>query len=183
MIDGETLTAIRREIKKQLDIILVGTSANATSDGASEDIQEIYPGAATIPGRPKMQPYGFTSRAPAGTLSVVAAQGAGSANRVVLGHRMVPGNAYTLANEGEVMLYDKFGHSIYLQQGKITIDADTIELTKNPTDAISLASLVKGELTKIATAFSTFVPGSGGASFPSPYTVAGSVASTKVKAS
>lgn len=183
MIDGETLTAIRREITKQLNIILVGSTANATADGTVEDIQNMYTGEVTLTARPKMMPWGLVSRAPAGTMSVVALQGAGPANRVVLGHRVQKTDNLNVANEGEVMLYDNFGHSIYLQKDKITVDADTIELTKNPTDAVGLASLIKGELTKIATAFSSFIPGSGGASFGDPYVEAGDVASTKVKAS
>ena len=50
----------------------------------------------------------------------------------------------------------------------------------SPSNFISLAPLVSGELTKIAAAFSTFIPGSGGASFPQPYVSPGPVASTKV---
>lgn len=49
---------------------------------------------------------------------------------------------------------------------------------------VALASKVETELSKIATAFSTFIPGSGGASFPQPYTTpsSGVVAATKFKA-
>ena len=46
---------------------------------------------------------------------------------------------------------------------------------------LALANLVNAELTKIATAFSTFVPGTGGASFPDAYTVAGDVSAAQVK--
>lgn len=52
-------------------------------------------------------------------------------------------------------------------------------------DFVALASLVHTELGKIANAFSTFVPGSGGASFPNPYVAPGSasaIASTSLKA-
>lgn len=47
---------------------------------------------------------------------------------------------------------------------------------------VALANLVKGELDKIATTFGSFVPGTGGASFGTPYTTAGEVAAEKVKA-
>jgi len=50
-------------------------------------------------------------------------------------------------------------------------------------DFVALAAKVKAELDKIANAFSTFVPGSGGASFPDAYTTASSVAGTKLKTS
>lgn len=41
------------------------------------------------------------------------------------------------------------------------------------TDPVALSSKVDGELAKIAGCFATFSPGSGGASFPSPYTTPG----------
>lgn len=65
---------------------------------------------------------------------------------------------------------------------QIRISATDIELGNNATDAVALASLVNGELQKIATAFSTFAPGSGGASFPDAYTSPSNVASATVKA-
>jgi hypothetical protein len=65
----------------------------------------------------------------------------------------------------------------------ITISAaDGIKLGRSSTDFVALASLVKTELDKIAHAFSTFMPGSGGASFPDAYTTASPVAASVVKA-
>lgn len=49
-------------------------------------------------------------------------------------------------------------------------------------ELVALASKVETELQRIATAFATFVPGSGGASFPDAYTAPASVAATKLKA-
>lgn len=46
----------------------------------------------------------------------------------------------------------------------------------------ALANLVATELGKIATSFTSFIPGSGGASFGTPYTAAGPVASSNLKA-
>jgi hypothetical protein len=48
-------------------------------------------------------------------------------------------------------------------------------------DFVALASLVNQELHKIALAFSTFVPGTGGASFPNAYTSPGDVSATSLK--
>ena len=48
-------------------------------------------------------------------------------------------------------------------------------------DFVALAALVHAELAKIATAFSSFIPGTGGASFGTPYTTAGNVAATSLK--
>lgn len=58
----------------------------------------------------------------------------------------------------------------------------TLRLGGLTADFVALASKVNTELGKIALAFSTFVPGSGGASFPNAYTTAGDVSAAKVKA-
>jgi len=66
--------------------------------------------------------------------------------------------------------------------GKVAnLDGDTVNLGGG-SDFVALASKVQGELTKIATAFASFIPGSGGASFAQPYTSPSQVRSTKVKA-
>jgi hypothetical protein len=67
-------------------------------------------------------------------------------------------------------------------QAQIRFDGTSIQLGATGSDFVALASLVAAELAKIATAFSTFVPGSGGASFPHAYTSPGNVASALVKA-
>jgi hypothetical protein len=63
---------------------------------------------------------------------------------------------------------------------QIKISATDIELGAQAADYVALASKVDAELTKIANTLSTFVPGSGGASFPDPY-VRSATGSTLVK--
>ena len=67
---------------------------------------------------------------------------------------------------------------------KIVITSSGISIGASATDFVALSSKVESELTKVATAFSTFVPGSGGASFPHPYTTpaAGVTAASLTKA-
>jgi hypothetical protein len=66
----------------------------------------------------------------------------------------------------------------------VTIKAAAVEVG-GATDSAVLDSLIQAELVKIATAFSTFVPGSGGANFPAAYGTPanprGSTASTRLK--
>lgn len=64
----------------------------------------------------------------------------------------------------------------------IRVKADGVELGAGASDFVALAAKVHTELGKIAAAFTSFVPGTGGASFGSPYTTAGDVSATKVKA-
>lgn len=65
---------------------------------------------------------------------------------------------------------------------QIRISKGSIQFGSSGGDAVALANKVKGELTKIATAFTSFIPGTGGASFGDPYVQAGDVGSTLLKA-
>lgn len=56
-----------------------------------------------------------------------------------------------------------------------------VEIGNSPTSFAALATAVETELGKIATAFTSFSPGSGGATFATPYTSVTSVAAAEVK--
>jgi hypothetical protein len=64
----------------------------------------------------------------------------------------------------------------------LTLDATSeIKLGNTATNYVALANLVNQELDNIQATLDAFIPGSGGAEFPTPY-IAGNVAATKVKA-
>ncbi len=115
---------IRREIAIHLQIILSGaTAATQINDVVgTESINHSPPGMPTIEGRPLAHPYGMVSRAPTGTVQVVAQQGNHPGNRIVLLHR--DKDRPSLNAEGEVMLYDKFGNQMWMQNGKIVMKLD-----------------------------------------------------------
>lgn len=115
-MDGETIRFIQQEIRKQVNIILSGAAGN--NDQFSETIDQLYPGSASLTGRPVMHPYGLVSRAPKGTLQVTARQGEHPGNRLILGHR--DGNRPEIG-AGETTLYNQYGQQIYLKQGEIHI--------------------------------------------------------------
>jgi len=77
---------VRKEIERQLNVILSG-QAGANTSTENETIDNLYPGMPSIESRPVMHPYGFVSRAPRKTISVTGKQGAGPQNRMTLGHR------------------------------------------------------------------------------------------------
>ena len=64
---------------------------------------------------------------------------------------------------------------------EVVLEGPEVHLGHGASDFVALSDLVKSELDSIANMFSTFLPGSGGASFPNTY-LPGSVAATKVKA-
>lgn len=116
MTESEILNFIRKEIAKQVNIVIAGLAGN--NDQFSEDIASQYPGAPTVSGRPVMHPYGLVSRAPSGTIQTVARVGTHPGNRMVLGHRDAKRPAL---NSGEVQLYNAFGQAIYLKNGEVHI--------------------------------------------------------------
>lgn len=116
MITGELRRYVEEEIKKQVNIILSGSTG--TNDQFSETIENLFPGMPNIESRPVMHPYGISSRAPRGTISVVGRQGAHAGNRLTLGHR---DKSRPAVEEGEVQLYNQFGQAVYLKNGSVHI--------------------------------------------------------------
>lgn len=109
MLDAEILRAIRQEVARALNVLLSGQAGANTAE--KETVDSLYPGSPSIPDRPVMHPFGFVSRAPAGTISVTGRQGASPENRLVLGHRdstrpadLEVGEAILYASDGEQVL-------------------------------------------------------------------------------
>lgn len=116
MNEAELKRFVREEIKRQVQIVLFGTAGE--NDQFNETISQNYPGMPDIPNRPVMHPYGISSRAPQGTISVNVRVGEHIGNRMTIGHRDA---ARPAVGPGEVVLYDQFGHQIYLSSSKIQV--------------------------------------------------------------
>ncbi len=116
-MDADMIRFIRQEIKREVNVILAGQAGVTTQE--SEDIQNLFPGSPTIPARPVMHPYGFTSRAKQGTISVTARHGDHVGNRIILGHR--DSERPDDFEEGEVVLYNQFGLQMRLLEDRILI--------------------------------------------------------------
>lgn len=144
MIDGEMIRFIKEEIKKQVNIILSGSSG--TNDQETETISNMYPGMPDIIKRPVMHPYGLVSRAPNATTQVTARQGEHPGNRLVLGHR---DSNRPVIGSGETLLYNQFGQMIYLESGKIHIGK------KGSSNPVLLGTEVKKMLQDLITLIST----------------------------
>jgi phage gp45-like len=122
MIDAEITRFIRDEIKRQMDVILAGSTGD-NSKIVNEDIENMYPGMPTILQRPVMHPYGFVSRAPAKTLQVVGKQGEHLGNRVVLGHR--DGARPTDLASGESQQYSSTFYAVRASKDKLRFGQTT----------------------------------------------------------
>lgn len=117
MIDADDMRIIRKEIQKQVQIILSGQSGGG--DVFKETIESMLPGMDNITDRPLMHPYGFSSIAPKGTIQVTARQGEHPGNRVVLGHR--DSGQPTDLGIGESAIYSKSGYSVRVVAGQIEL--------------------------------------------------------------
>lgn len=143
MLESEILRYVREEIKRQLVVVLSG-QAGANDDVETETIDNLYPGSPSIEKRPVMHPYGFASRAPAGTISVTARQGNDPTNRLVLGHRDSLRSALPEdLGEGASVIYASDGETVLARVvlvGKvatITNDKGTILLADDGTITVS----------------------------------------------
>src|SRR3954463_12635941 len=85
MIDAQTLRLIQEEIKRQMNVILVGQAGEASEK--AESIDNMFPGMPTIADQPIMHPCGLSSAAPRGIPSMVGRAGEHKGNRFVMGHR------------------------------------------------------------------------------------------------
>lgn len=122
MTDAELRKLIKSEIKGQLNILLFGQSQNST--GQTEDIQDLFPGMPGIVDRPVMHPFGFVSRAVAGTIQVIGRIGEHFGNRMVLGHR--DKDRPTSLAEGECALYSVGKYQVRVLKDKIQLGKDGV---------------------------------------------------------
>lgn len=141
-MDSDTLRAIREEVKRQLNVILPGETGATTQE--IEDINNLYPSMPTIQKRPVMHPFGLASRAPQGTASVTGRMGEHVGNRMVLGHRDAK---RPTMDEGETVLYDAYGHVVYLSESKMQFGS------KASTEPMVLGNVLKEFLTMVIDAF------------------------------
>lgn len=172
---------IRDEVRRQVNVILFGTTGNAT--GQVEDIQNLFPGMPGITQRPTVHPYGLTSRAPDGTISVVARVGEHAGNRMVIGHR--DSKRPSLSTSGEVILYNSYGQQIYLKNGEVRIVSPKIKLgSANSAEPVPLGTQLQtllnnilsqlatqaGQIQTMATSLSTHMHPTAAVGAPSPPT-------------
>lgn len=117
---------VRKLIRRELNILLYAQTGTTTSKG--EIIEQLYPGMPNTETRPRIQPYGVSSRAPRGTISFTARVGDHPGNRVILGHQH---NDRPDPNAGGTILYDAHGHQIKLQEEGMEFEANGVKLLEN----------------------------------------------------
>lgn len=120
MIDSSLVSFVREEVKRQVQILMSGTSGENTHE--TESIEQMVPGMPTISKRPIMHPYGFVSRAPRGTVQVVGRMGDHATNRFVMAHR--DKDRPSDIEEGESVQYSVGKYQVRVMKDRIQIGKD-----------------------------------------------------------
>lgn len=150
MLTPEVRKAIRQEIRQYMSIILNCSLQASTNE--DQEIEQCYPGGPLTEKRPVVHPYGFVSRAPAGTLGVTARVGEHPGARIILGCRD-SNRADIDLDEGSVCLYDANGNQLTLDSvgvhlgsseadNPVPLGNETKELLSAIVDAIITGDLV-----------------------------------------
>lgn len=121
MMDAELTRFIREEVKRQLNVVL--NAQAGSNDEQTEVIDALYPGMPGIGSRPVVHPYGFASRATAGTISVTVRTGEHPGNRMVIGHRSAARPKDL--SEGETIIFSKGDYRIKIENGQVLVGKGT----------------------------------------------------------
>lgn len=124
MNKSELQAMIRAEISAALNIVRNGQVRNAGKD--TEDVETSFPGAPTITGRPRVEPFGLTSRAPDGSLSVSLRCGAHPGSIYVIGHRYA---SRPTVEVGEACLYSADGYQVIARVDRLSMRFGDTEQT------------------------------------------------------
>jgi len=114
MNEAQMINLIRRVVREELAPIMLATLKTNTSVQRS-DVQRT-PSEGVIQNLRNVQPYGVSSRAPAGT-TMMTTPVAGDPSHILMTGAFDPNKPDM--SDGETILYNAFGQLIYLKNGSI----------------------------------------------------------------
>lgn len=116
MTEQEIVRLVRKTIMMELAPILMGSVVS--NETQSRNTVQRVASEGTISNVRVVQPYGFSSRAPAGTTTTIVPVQHDPTNLMTIGNF---DEQRTVTEDGEVALYNQFGQIIYLSDGKIQV--------------------------------------------------------------
>jgi hypothetical protein len=114
MTDQEVIQLIRRTIRQEMAAIMMST-VQSNADQFRTTVQR-FATDSSVDNIRSIQPYGFASRATDGTGALLIPLSSDATNMAVAGH--LDSNRPSLS-DGETLLYDAYGHVVYLSEGKM----------------------------------------------------------------
>lgn len=118
MSESEIRRIIRQELREAIAPILMGTIVS-NADNNRSSIRRFSEG--EIPNARNIQPFGISSRAPEGMDCLTVPIAGDPTHLNVAGHF---DKSRPSGQDGEVILYDAFGHKISLLSDKVKIDSN-----------------------------------------------------------
>lgn len=120
MIESEIKALIRREVREALAPILMAVvTSNQDSNRTTAQRMQAEP---PIGNMRNIQPYGYSSRAPVGTPCLVTPAAHDPTHLNMTGHY---DEGRPTTEDGESILYDAYGHIVYLSQTKMQFGSKT----------------------------------------------------------
>ena len=119
MNEGQIVEMIRQIIRQELAPILMGVVVSNESEARSTIKR--FPNESPRKNIRSVLPYGLATKAPAGTQAFIIPAGGDQTNQNLVGHfdeKRPP------VADGEVALYDAYGHVLYLSNGKIQLGSE-----------------------------------------------------------
>jgi len=120
MTENETKEFIRREIKYAISSILMGIDVS-NQDNLRSTIKRV-PTESPIKNTRSIQPFGLSSRAMPETECLIVPVNGDPTHLNMVGHF---DKSKPTCEDGESMLYDAYGHVIYLSQSKMQFGSKT----------------------------------------------------------
>ena len=114
MTESEIIQLVKRVVAEAIAPILMSTVTKNT-DQFRTSVQR-FPSDPGVNGLRNIQPFGLSSRAPAGTSALVVPVSGDASHLNVVGH--FDANKPS-ENDGETILYNAFGQMVYLSDGKL----------------------------------------------------------------
>lgn len=144
MTESDVITLVRKILRKELVPTLMGVLVS-NQDQLRITMQR-FASEGSIPNLRNIQPFGVASRAPAGTALLVSPVGNDPSHLNVIG--AFDANRPSL-EDGESMLYDAYGHIVYLSQSKMQFGS------KSSSENMVLGQVFKTMMDTLLTAIAT----------------------------
>jgi hypothetical protein len=116
--ESEIIRLVRQIIKQELAPILMGVVTS--NESQTQSTFQHFSSEAPIGPVRSIQPFGLSSRAPVGTSLLTIPVNADATHQNIVGHF---DTAKPTGADGETLLYDAFGHVIYMSESQVSLGA------------------------------------------------------------
>lgn len=132
MNQSEILKMVREFIRQEVSLAMMGITVSNESQVRSTT--QRFTTEAPVGNNRRVLPFGVSSRAPAGTQTLIIPVNGDVTNPATVGDF---DSNRPVGNDGETLLYDAYGHVVYLSQSQVSLGS------MNPTQNLVLGQIFK----------------------------------------